>query len=221
MQIPKMYDIELISNNYNPDANTSITITATATDYNGNPVLGESLIIKHNGVAIGSAVTTNSSGQATVTTTCGSAGTHQFTCKSASCVISVNPYPVGAIYTSVDNTSPATLFGGTWQQLEDTFLYATSGTADTFNTPPTDGTRGEATHTLTTNEMPSHTHSTNKNTSSLMTMGGNADTTSGFQSGNLWGGTAKALGNLTNTGGGAAHNNMPPYMKVYMWKRTA
>ena len=39
-------------------------------------------------------------------------------------------YPVGAIYMSVNNTSPSTLFGGTWVQLTDTFLYA-SNTADT------------------------------------------------------------------------------------------
>ena len=67
MIIPKMYDIELKSSNYNPDANTGITITATATDYNGNPVIGESLTIKHNGTTIGNAVTTKSATTTTVT----------------------------------------------------------------------------------------------------------------------------------------------------------
>ena len=219
MQIPKMYDIELTSSNYNPDANTSITITATATDYNGNPVLGESLIIKHNGVAIGSAITTNSSGQATVTTTCGSAGTHQFTCKSASCVISVNPYPVGAIYTSIDSTSPETLFGGTWAQLTNTFLYA-STTADSDVTTAPSG-QGEATHTLTGNEMPSHNHRVMDWTIIVSANGNSGSTTMG--SGKLYH-PAKDDRDVRysyNSGGGAAHNNMPPYMKVYMWKRTA
>jgi len=215
MIIPKMYDVEITSSNYNPDINTSLTITVTAIDYNGNPVIGETLTIKHNGTTVGTP-TTNSNGVATVTTTCGSAGTHQFTCKSASCVISVNPYPVGSIFTSVDSTNPATLFGGTWTQLTDTFLYATSDTADTFNTPPTDGTRGEATHTLTTNEMPSHSHSTN-----LYGHNNSGNISSNHRS--VWSGSRDmSVSNwVQNTGGGAAHNNMPPYMKVYMWKRTA
>lgn len=211
MIIPKMYDIEITSSNYNPDINTSLTITVTAIDYNGNPVIGETLTIKHNGTTVGTP-TTNSNGVATVTTTCGSAGTHQFTCKSASCVISVNPYPVGAIYTSVDNTSPATLFGGTWQQLEDTFLYATSGTADTGY----QATGGEATHTLSINEMPSHNHG---HSSPIYNAGSAVSSANNVVN---WQHHATVdLISIQNTGGGAAHNNMPPYMKVYMWKRTA
>ena len=130
-------------------------------------------------------------------------------------------YPVGAIYMSVNNTSPSTLFGGTWVQLTDTFLYA-SNTADTDSTTSTDG---EATHTLTTNEMPSHTHSppswvhyassggNNGNYSVTRVTANNGNTYV-----NLTPQTNKDVG---YTGGGQAHNNMPPYMKVYMWKRTA
>ena len=69
--------------------------------------------------------------------------------------IALSIYPVGSIYMSVNSTSPSSLFGGTWEQLTDTFLYATSTTADTSSTTATDG---EATHTLTIDEMPSHTH---------------------------------------------------------------
>lgn len=121
-------------------------------------------------------------------------------------------YPVGAVYISVNNISPAILFGGTWDKIEETFLWATNGTADTFNTPPTDGTRGEATHKLTTNEIPAHTH----NIGSLNRY---------VASGSAAGAVGEGAGNTQNyhtssTGDGAAHNNMPPYMKVYMWKRT-
>lgn len=60
-------------------------------------------------------------------------------------------YPVGSIYQSMSSTSPASTIGGTWTQLK-TFLYG-STTANQ--------TGGEATHTLTINEMPNHTHDMN------------------------------------------------------------
>ena len=61
-------------------------------------------------------------------------------------------YPVGSIYISVNSTSPATLFGGTWEQIEDTFLLA-AGSSYTAG-----DTGGEAIHVLTSDEMPSHKH---------------------------------------------------------------
>ena len=61
-------------------------------------------------------------------------------------------YPVGSIYMSVNNTSPADLFGGTWQELTGRFLLGRStGHA-------AGSTGGEEEHTLTSNEMPAHTH---------------------------------------------------------------
>ena len=130
-------------------------------------------------------------------------------------------YPVGAIYMSVNNTSPSTLFGGTWVQLTDTFLYA-SNTADTDSTTATDG---EATHTLTTNEMPSHTHSPPTwlhYTSSGGNTGNYSVTRVTANNGNTYvNSTPQTNKDVGYTGGGQAHNNMPPYMKVYMWKRTA
>ena len=130
-------------------------------------------------------------------------------------------YPVGAIYMSVNNTSPSTLFGGTWVQLTDTFLYA-SNTADTDSTTSTDG---EATHTLTTNEMPSHTHSPPSwvhYASSDGNTGNYSVTRVTANNGNTYvNSTPQINKDVGYTGGGQAHNNMPPYMKVYMWKRTA
>ena len=61
-------------------------------------------------------------------------------------------YPVGAIYMSVNNTSPADLFGGTWEEITGRFLLGRS-TAHAAGS-----TGGEETHTLTSNEMPAHTH---------------------------------------------------------------
>lgn len=119
-------------------------------------------------------------------------------------------YPVGSIYMSVNNTSPATLFGGTWQQIKDTFLLACG---DTYSNG---ATGGEATHTLTTDEMPSHKHRLGVPNTTSSTMGYPVN-----QSGNTKfafnGGSAL----MEETGGGQAHNNMPPYLAVYMWKRTA
>ena len=62
-------------------------------------------------------------------------------------------YPVGSIYVSVNNTNPATLFGGTWTQIKDTFLLS-AGTAYTAGK-----TGGSATVTLSEAQIPSHTHS--------------------------------------------------------------
>lgn len=62
-------------------------------------------------------------------------------------------YPVGAIYMSVSNINPATLFGfGTWEQIKDRFLLAAG---DTY---AAGSIGGEAEHILTEEEMPAHDH---------------------------------------------------------------
>lgn len=72
-------------------------------------------------------------------------------------------YPVGSIYLSVNETSPATLFGGTWEQLQDRFLigagndYSLNGIGGATSQSYTPaGSVGS--HTLTTSEIPSHNH---------------------------------------------------------------
>lgn len=117
-------------------------------------------------------------------------------------------YPVGAIYMSVTDTNPASLFGGTWERIGGRFLL---GADDTY---AAGSTGGEAAHQLTTSEMPSHNHTldnynTTGGTTSSMTV--QANDKKGY-SGNV---------NTLYTGGNKAHNNMPPYLAVYMWKRTA
>ena len=228
-----MYDIELTSSNYNPDASTSITITATVVDYNGNPVIGEALTIKHNGTIVGTP-TTNNNGQATVTTTCGSAGTHQFSCKSASCIITVNPYPIGSIYVSTNSTNPSTLFGGTWTQIEDRFLLA-SGTNYNIGT-----TVGESSVTLTANQSGirahghgmAHTHnhrhqvgskewSTGTGNDSGRITTNNRTTGYKYTDYNDQASSKSTTDNNTAQNASEAHNNMPPYLVVSVWERTA
>lgn len=117
-------------------------------------------------------------------------------------------YPVGSIYLSVTDVNPAALFGGTWERIGGRFLL---GADDTY---AAGSTGGEAAHQLTTSEMPSHNHTldnynTTGGTTSSMTV--QANDKKGY-SGNV---------NTLYTGGNKAHNNMPPYLAVYMWKRVS
>lgn len=119
-------------------------------------------------------------------------------------------YPVGSIYMSLSSTDPKTLFGGTWERLKDRFLLAAG---DRYSAG---ATGGEATHTLTKDEMPSHNHyaavsggtdSYGQNRTAISSF---AIKTQGYSDSST----------IFATGGGTAHNNMPPYLAVYMWKRT-
>lgn len=117
-------------------------------------------------------------------------------------------WPVGSIYLSVSATDPGALFGGTWARIKDRFLLA-AGDAYTAG-----AAGGEAAHTLTVDEMPSHNHSgrgwagVKDGSGSYYVLGGQSYAGDGTKVTN-------------NTGGGGAHNNMPPYLAVYMWQRTA
>lgn len=119
-------------------------------------------------------------------------------------------YPVGAIYMSVNSTNPKTLFGGTWVQIKDRFLLA-AGT-----TYKAGATGGEATHTLTVDEIPNHQH-----VLWYPNEGGEQSAAIGYPeagSKKTWYAEASKTG---GAGGGFAHNNLPPYLSVYVWKRTA
>lgn len=125
-------------------------------------------------------------------------------------------YPVGSIYLSYNHVNPGTLFGGTWARIENAFLWASTA-SDTIGV-----TGGEETHTLTVNEMPRHRHnvgaykSTDGNGSvldaytALVGTSNGADTTSKYYT------SATLL-----SGGSQPHNNMPPYIQVSVWRRTA
>ena len=133
-------------------------------------------------------------------------------------------YPVGSIYLSVNKTSPATLFGGTWTQLQNRFLLG-AGSSYTNG-----ATGGAATVTLTTNQIPSHNHDglyySYIDTKNLITLNGGTASYhipwgSSSYPGDYGAGSGEAELITGEAGGGAAHNNMPPYLVVYMWKRTA
>lgn len=120
-------------------------------------------------------------------------------------------YPVGSIYMSTANVSPATFLGGTWTQIEDTFLLSAGQTYSAG------ATGGEATHTLTVNEMPKHKHTNTLRYSNAGNLGGSL---AHFVAQTLYG-TASNYSVMDDAGNDQPHNNMPPYLVVYMWQRTA
>lgn len=118
-------------------------------------------------------------------------------------------YPVGSIYISTASTNPGTFIGGTWQRIKDRFLLAAGDSYTAGNTG------GSATHTLTTDEMPAHSH-TGKY------INGDGANNGSVKELRVWSASGDGSQQITNSvGGGAAHNNMPPYLVVYVWKRTA
>lgn len=135
-------------------------------------------------------------------------------------------YPVGSIYMSANNVSPQIFFGGTWEQIKDCFLLSSG---DTY---AAGSTGGEAAHTLVESELPAHAHNPANqagyygfitNSQKAFTVGD-----MGVQSGSgryyPYAPAAFDISRNTKTGsvgGGKAHNNMPPYLAVYMWQRTA
>ena len=134
-------------------------------------------------------------------------------------------YPVGSIYLSVSAADPGALFGGTWQQLEGRFLLGAGSTYAAGDTG------GEAAHKLTAAELPAVSGSF----SLRRWASGGAGTAVTAQSGVFSSSTVTGNANpiASGSGGGdlqkislsfgadGAHNNMPPYLAVYMWKRTA
>lgn len=126
-------------------------------------------------------------------------------------------YPIGSIYMSMNNTNPSLLFGGEWERIKDTFLLASGDTYSADGIDKSTAQHGEATHTLSIEEMPSHKHDLSYKTNVIQTG------TSGtwyFDVGTA--GTWKEDSpSIRASGSSQAHNNMPPYLGVYMWKRTA
>lgn len=156
----------------------------------------------------------------------------------------LDAHPVGSLYWSSDPTNPSELFGGTWTQIKDKFIWA-KGDSDTVN-----ATGGSKTVQLTESNLPAHEHSCSTvNTNHTHDLSSVMrckllDGTSGFEEGSAWYTEAKFAPGLMQTsysngenssithshsisGGGNgtakgnAHENMPPYIVKYCWERTA
>lgn len=141
-------------------------------------------------------------------------------------------YPVGSIYMSANDTSPSILFGGEWERIKDRFLLAAG------NKYSVGSTGGEAEHKLTVDEMPSHNHGSKSLVGYMWNIASQSDTHNLAANGIVSTAMVETHGyamhstpevadgfkiDATHThnsvGGGKSHNNMPPYLAVYMWQR--
>ena len=115
------------------------------------------------------------------------------------------------VYISANSNDPYEIFHfGTWERIEDVFLLASGSQF------PAGSVGGEINHTLTVDELPEHTHRYKRH--SL-----NRDDAEPETGQDAYGVSNKTLeermGTSESTGGGQPHNNMPPYLAVYVWKR--
>ena len=158
-------------------------------------------------------------------------------------------YPVGSIYMSVNSTSPADLFGGTWDTMPAGRVLLAQGKSQWGTTYTAGSTGGEATHLLTPEEMPRHKHdavANNENISgtAYLQMGNGISIATGSTTGvfsAIGSGTVEGYGSgsksgtnglkfnsthtptisISYTGADTAHNNLQPFIAVFMWRRTA
>lgn len=130
-------------------------------------------------------------------------------------------HPVGSLYISAEATSPASLFGGTWEQIKDRFILAAG---DTY---AAGSTGGEAAHKLVYSELPLRTTVNGQNTTGK-TVGLTGILSSwvnvaenNFVYSTLFDGKQSGINDEIFSGFDTPHNNMPPYTAMYIWKRIA
>lgn len=151
----------------------------------------------------------------------------------------LDAHPVGSIYESTDSTSPATLFGGTWEAMDAGRVLVAQGKAATGTTFNAGATGGEETHTLTESELPvttitvtGTTNASGNHRHAIISPAGKADDGSGLGRGYLQnknqtyyteydGAHTHTFTGKGTIGGGDSHNNLPPYTVVYRWRRVA
>lgn len=151
-------------------------------------------------------------------------------------------YPIGSIYMSVNSANPGTYFTGTTWTAWGSGKVPVGVDAADANFNAVEKTGGASTHTLDTTQIPSHTHTQSAHThwvsgaanddGNMSTSGtsntqdyGLAADAGSYSSTDVMKAYGRYIGNQTavnqNTGGGAAHNNLQPYITCYMFKRTA
>ena len=136
-------------------------------------------------------------------------------------------YPVGSIYISTSSANPSTIYGGTWERYgQGKTLVGLNESETEFST--INKTGGEKTHTLTINEMPSHNHQIGSGDGSNGLIIGSAPESNILVGVNNYyikydgvGNGPSTYLNTYNVGGSSAHNNLQPYITVYMWKRVS
>ena len=158
-------------------------------------------------------------------------------------------YPVGSIYMSTVATSPADLFGGTWEAMPAGRVLLAQGTSEWGVEYKAGSTGGEHEHQLSVGELPAHSHAADTNNvnisgSAQLQMGNGLQIATGTTTGvfsAIGSSTVEGYGSgsrsgtyglkfdsththtiaIANTGNNTAHNNMMPYFSLFMWKRTA
>lgn len=136
-----------------------------------------------------------------------------------------NCYPVGSIYISVNNTNPKNSLGfGSWEQIKDRFLLAAGSTYTGGSTG------GAATVALSKTQVPAVTGDIAMHSQAVATnihavtgcFSSGLTNSKSYRAGGSETSGADSIGRIifNNGGTGAAHNNMPPYLVVYIWKRT-
>ena len=191
----------------------SSTATLTTVDINGGAIDGTAIGASSASTVAATTVT------ATTVTASGNINTTGGEVQINGTDIFDKIYPVGSIYINATNsTNPGTLLGfGTWIAFGAGRVPVGIDSSDTdFDTAEETG--GSKTHTLTVSELPSHTHTHTVQTGrSFSSSTGNAPVVQGRDNTVL----SSAAVTTSSTGSGSAHNNVQPYIVVYMWKRTA
>lgn len=124
-------------------------------------------------------------------------------------------YPIGSIYISVVNVNPTSYWGGEWEPFAlGRTLVGVDDLQSEFSS--SEQTGGEKTHKLTISEIPKHSHKDGTDPSQgIYAPSGQSSAVVYFNE------NSSASRSTTETGGSQSHNNLQPYITVYMWKRIA
>ena len=124
---------------------------------------------------------------------------------------------IGDIHISFDSSNPSVRFGGTWVRFGQGKVLVGVDEGD-YDFSNADKTGGEKTHKLTVEEMPAHSHAIPRYNPS----GTGFDATQRKLAAGPNNGSGVPGGADTNPAGGdIAHNNLQPFITVFMWRRTA
>lgn len=139
--------------------------------------------------------------------------------KSIKNILLDSVYPIGSIYISVSDVSPANFLGGTWKEFAKgrtiVGIDSTNNTNTRFKKPRATG--GLETVKLEISQLPEHSHSIKMSVSTGAIQDTNAFTNIGIKSES----SPINYGDTNKAGLNQPHENMPPYIVVYMWERVS